>query len=88
MPNHKSAIKRVRQNKTRRTRNMAIVSSMRTDIKKAREVVEAGDKEAAKKAVSVATGALNSAASKGVIHKNTASRRVSRLALLLNKSAN
>ncbi|VAX22616.1 SSU ribosomal protein S20p [hydrothermal vent metagenome] len=87
MPNHKSAIKRVRQNNTRRVRNVTIVSSMRTDIKKARDVIASGDKDAAEKAVRTAVGALNSAASKGVIHKNCAARRVSRLALLQNKSA-
>ncbi|MGK7345300.1 MAG: 30S ribosomal protein S20 [Candidatus Nitrospinota bacterium M3_3B_026] len=85
MPNHKSAIKRVRQIKKRTTRNMAERSRARTAVKRVREAVESGSKEEAEKALRAAASRLNSAASKGVLKKNNASRRISRLAAQINK---
>lgn len=85
MPNHKSAIKRVRQNKKRRDRNMAVRSEARTAVKKAREAIESGNKEDAMKLLKEATSILSSSASKGVIHRNNAARRISRLARQVNK---
>ena len=79
MPNTKSAAKRMRQNQKRRDRNRIFRSRARTRIRKARLAIEAGDLEAAQEASILAVKALDKAAEKGVIHKNNASRRKSRL---------
>lgn len=83
--NHKSAEKRIRQNEKRNLRNRSVRSSMRTFIKKVRAAAESGDKTAADAALVDAMKQIGTAASKGVIHKNQASRRISRLQLLVNK---
>ncbi len=85
MPNHKSAVKRARQNIKRRSRNLAIRSMVRTAVKKVRASVEAGDKEAALNALKSAAASLDCSVSKGVHHFNNASRRVSRLARRVNR---
>lgn len=79
MANIKSAIKRNKQNEKRRLRNRVYRGSARSFIKKARAAIENGDKEAAEMAVRDAVSALDKAAQKGVLHKNNASRRKSRL---------
>lgn len=84
MANHKSAIKRIRQTAKRTERNRYVRSTMRTHIKRVRTAVEAGDKDLAKAELLLAIKKIDKAASKGVIHKNQASRRVSRLTLLVN----
>lgn len=81
MPNHKSAMKRARQNEKRRLRNRHVKSTMRTHVKRVRAAVEAGDLEAAKAALPGAVRLVQRAASKGVIHANTARRTVSRLVI-------
>lgn len=75
----KSSKKRIRQNEKRRVRNRRYLSSSRTLVKKAKEAIAAGNLEEATKATRLATQSLDKAASKGVIHKNNASRRKSRL---------
>jgi small subunit ribosomal protein S20 len=75
----KSSQKRERQNVKRRTRNRSYKSRARTLIKKAFLAIEEGNLETAQAATSEAVQALDKAASKGVIHKNNASRRKSRL---------
>ena len=80
MANIKSQIKRNRQNEIRRTRNKAARSSLRTKVKNFRDAVAGSDKAAAQEAYRDAAKALDKAASKGVIHKNTAANRKSRLA--------
>ena len=80
MANIKSQIKRNRQNELRRARNKATRSSLRTKVKRFRDAVAGGDKAAAQEALKDASKALDKAASKGVIHKNTAANRKSRLA--------
>ena len=87
MANIKSAKKRVQVAQTRTERNKAIKSGVKTAIKKVNAAVEAGDKAAASAALVAATSEINSAASKGVYHKNNASRKVSRLAAAVNKMA-
>lgn len=84
MANTSSAKKAVRKiaartevNRTRRTR-------MRTYVRKVEEAIAAGDKNAATAALKAAEPELMRAASKGVVHKNTASRKVSRLAARVN----
>ena len=86
MPNIKSQKDRVVQAKKEAMHNKAIKSNLKTVIKKADAAIEsnAADKETAIKA---AASALNSAQSKGVIHKNTAARKISRMAKRANKAA-
>ena len=84
MPNIKSAIKRVKVNDTKRVHNITVRSAMRTTVKNA-EVALAGENvEAAKEALLAASVKLDKAASKGLIHKNAAARKKSRLAKRLN----
>ena len=83
MANTKSAIKRMRQSETRRQRNRAVRSRLRTALKTARSAVatQAGDTRAA---VLQAIRTLDKAVTKGVIHRNTAARKKSALARRLN----
>ncbi len=85
MANIKSAKKRILVNRTKAERNKAIRSGVKTAIKKVNAAIEANDKDAAAKALVAATANIDKATSKGVYHKNTASRKVSRLALAVNK---
>mgnify|MGYP004491446569 FL=1 len=87
MANIKSAKKRILVNQTKAERNKAIKSAVKTAVKKVRVAIEAQDKEAAKAALLNATTVIDKAASKGVYHKNTASRKVSRLAKAVNEIA-
>jgi small subunit ribosomal protein S20 len=87
LANIKSAKKRIVVAQVRTERNKAIKSGVKTAIKKVNAAVEAGDKAAASAALVAATSEINSAASKGVYHKNNASRKVSRLAAAVNKMA-
>ena len=79
MPNIQSAKKRVRQTITRRARNMSQRSSMRTAVKSLEASLDAGDKDAATKAYKDAASALDKAVTKGLIHKNNAARKKSRM---------
>ena len=79
MANHKSAIKKIKQDENRRVRNKAVRTRYRNMIKAVRMAVEAGDAEQAEAAMKVAGPYLQRAASKGVIHQNKAARHVSRL---------
>ena len=80
MANIKSQIKRIRTNEKRRQRNLSVKSELKTLVHKTREAVEAGDKEAAIEALRVASRKLDKAVSKGVIHRNQAANRKSKLA--------
>jgi len=82
-----SALKRVRQNEKRRLRNKSVTSSVRTAIKKFRSMCTDGRLDEARGAYAGVAKKIDQAAAKGVIHKNSASRYKSRLALLLNRSA-
>ena len=84
MANIKSAKKRVLVIETKTARNKAIKASVKTFVKKVDAAVLAGDKEAATVALKDAISELNKAASKGVYHKNTVSRKVSRLTKAVN----
>ena len=84
MANHKSAEKRNRQNKIRNARNTHIRSTMRTYVKKVRIAVAEGDQANAQALLEKAVPCIDKAAAKGVIHKATASRKISRLAKLVN----
>jgi len=76
---HRSAEKRDRQNKKRKVRNVAVKSQTKTEIKKVLAAVEGKDQENSAKALKNAIKVIKKAASKGVYHKNNASRKVSRL---------
>ena len=84
MANIKSAKKRIEVIDKKTLRNKMIKSKVKTVIKK---VEAAGDKEAAQANLLVAISEINKAASKGVYHKNNASRKVSRLTAAVNKMA-
>ena len=87
MANIKSAKKRILVNETKAARNKAIKSGVKTAMKKVEAAVAANDKATAVEALKAATSVIEAAASKGVYHKNNASRKVSRLALAVNKLA-
>ena len=87
MANIKSAKKRILVTETKAARNKAIKSGVKTAIKKVEAAVAANDKAAAAEALVAATATIDKAATKGVYHKNTASRKVSRLAQAVNKMA-
>jgi len=87
LANIKSAKKRVLVNKVKADRNKAIKSSVKTAIKKVIIAIEAKDQEAAKAALLNATSIIDKATSKGVYHKNYASRKVSRLNKAVNEMA-
>ena len=79
MANIKSAIKRNKQNEKRRQLNRIFRGSTRTQVKDAKIAIESGDKDVATSEVNEAIQKLDRAASKGIIHKNNAARRKSRL---------
>ncbi len=85
MAHHKSALKRIRQNDKRRLRNRFHKVRMRTFIKRFRTAVDAGDLDAAKENFDISLRLVNRTRSRGVIHRNTADRTVSRLTKALNK---
>ena len=85
--NIKSQKKRVLTNEKRRIRNQAVKSELKTLVRKTREAVEAGNAEEARTALHAASRKLDKAVSKGVIHKNQAANRKSKLAAQVNKIA-
>lgn len=87
MANIKSAKKRILVNRTKAERNKAIKSGVKTAVKKVLAAIESGDKAAAQQELLSTTAIIDKAATKGVYHKNTASRKVSRLAQAVNKMA-
>lgn len=87
MANIKSAKKRINVIEKKTLRNKMIKSKVKTVIKKVEAAIASGDKAAAEKALVVATSEINKAASKGIYHKNNASRKVSRLATAVSKMA-
>ena len=86
MANIKSQIKRNRQNEKRRVRNKAARSEIKTRVKRAVTAVETGAEDATV-AVKLAAKRLDKAAAKGIIHKNAAARRKSRLQKRINAAA-
>ena len=87
MANTPGAKKAIRKIERRTEVNTARRSRMRTFVRKFEEAVEAGDPAAAKQAFTVAESELMRAVSKGILHKNTGSRKVSRLAARLKKAS-
>ncbi len=87
MANIKSAKKRILVDRRNAERNKAIKSSVKTAIKKVDAAIAAKDKTTADSALVAAISEIDKAASKGVYHKKTASRKISRLTLAVNKIA-
>ncbi len=87
MANIKSQKKRIITNEKARMRNKAVKSELKTAVRRVREAVAAGDKEAAQAAATKASRLMDKAASKGVIHKNQAANRKSGVQNLVNKMA-
>ena len=85
MANHKSAKKRIRRNQARAEINKSRISRIRTFIKKVESAIGTGDVAAAKLALKEAQPEIMRGVSKGVLHKNTASRKMSRLAASVKK---
>ena len=79
MAHHKSAKKRIRRNDRRAAINRARISRIRTYVKNVELAVASGDKEAARAALQAAQPELHRGVTKGVLHKNTAARKLSRL---------
>ncbi len=87
MANIKSAKKRIKVIETKTARNKAAKSKLKTILKKFDQAVASGDKAAAEAQLKVCTSELSKAASKGILHRNTVSRKISRLAAAVNKMA-
>jgi small subunit ribosomal protein S20 len=84
LANIKSAKKRILVIETKTARNKAIKSKVKTFVKKVETAVANNDKEAAKEALKATITEVSKAGSKGVYHKNTVSRKISRLTKLVN----
>ena len=84
MASHASAIKRAKQNEKRRLRNLNIKTLVKSSIKKVRTAVEKKDVEEAQKALAKTLPLIQKARSKGAFHKNTSSRKISRLTREVN----
>ena len=83
---HKSAIKRARQSIKRHQRNKAILHSTKTVAKKVKAAIDDKNHELAQSLLRDATSALHKAVTKGALHRNTASRRISKLAAKVNSA--
>lgn len=87
MANIKSAKKRIKVIDTKTLRNKIIKSEVKTAIKKVISAIEAQDKALAEGQLLQAVSAIDKAAAKGIYHKKTASRKISRLTIMVNKLA-
>jgi len=84
LANHKSAIKRARQNIIRQNRNKSVKTRTKNIVKSVRSAVDQNDSDLAINRLNTAKSMLAKAAKKGVIHKNAASRKISRLSKLVD----
>lgn len=84
MAHHQSAKKRIRRNARREEINRSRKSRVRTFVKKVELAIAAGDKESASVALRLAQPELHRGVSKGVLHRNTAARKISRLSARIN----
>lgn len=87
MANHKSALKRARQNETQRLINMGYKTRTKNVVKEVRALIAEKDEGKAMESLKKATSVIQKSASKGVIHKKNASRKISRLASQINQIA-
>ena len=86
MAHTKSALKRIRQDKKRNARNQSVKSTVRTATRAFRETLEEGDAAKTQTSLRTAVKTLGKAATKGVVRKQTASRRISRLTRAAHKA--
>ncbi len=84
MANHKSALKKIKQDEVRRMRNKAYKTRLKNIFKTVETAISESNKEAAQAALQEAVSTLDRTASKGIIHKNKASRKKSRLTKKVN----
>ena len=84
MATHKSALKRSKQSKEKRLRNRTVKSNLKTTMKAVSAAIEEKDPKKAQEVLSQVTPVINKAASKGVIHKKNAARKISRLTRKVN----
>jgi small subunit ribosomal protein S20 len=84
LANHKSALKRARQNEIRRLRNKSVKTKVKKIVKDVRLSASESSKEEVLKKLNIAKSDIDRAAQKGVIHKRAASRKISRLSKLVN----
>lgn len=87
MAHHKSAIKRIKQNENRRIRNRVVKTRMKTAAKQLAQAQKNGDVEAIANELNRTKSVIDKAAKKGVIHWKAASRKKSRLARRINRTA-
>jgi small subunit ribosomal protein S20 len=87
LPNIKSSERSVKTDAERRARNFAIKSSVKTSVRKVVDAVATNKTEAATELLSKASSTIDKAVTKGVLHKNTAARKKSRLAKKINAAA-
>ncbi len=84
MANHKSALKRIKQSEKKRIRNKNVKTKIKSILKSTKLAASENEKEKAINELIAAQGTLDKAVKKGVLHKNTASRTVSRLTKMVN----
>ncbi len=87
MPVTKSAKKRMRQTVTRTARNRRLKSTVKTAMRRFEEAIQGGDAELARTRLIAAVRRIDQAAARGVLHKNNAARKKSRLTRLFNQNA-
>lgn len=85
MPNIKSAAKRARQNEKRRLINRRITSALKTSIRRFEESIPQGNPEESWEKLQIAVRQIDKAAARGVVHKNNAARKKSRLTRMYNQ---
>ncbi|MCX5878299.1 MAG: 30S ribosomal protein S20 [Deltaproteobacteria bacterium] len=86
MANHPSALKRARQSKTRKLRNLAHKTRAKSVVKEVRALLESNDTAQAREKLKKAVSTLHRSVSKGVLHRKKASRKISRLARAVNRA--
>lgn len=86
MPNIKSVVKDVKKSRSNRLRNIAAKSAIKTYVKKAKGLIEAGEPEQVQSAVKQAVSIIDKAVERGIIHKNAGARRKSRLMRQANRA--
>lgn len=84
MANHKSALKRARQNTVRHLRNKSVKTRVKSVVKNVRQAVSDNLQDTVAQELNVAKSVIDRAAKKGTIHKKTAARKISRLSKLVN----
>lgn len=87
MPNIKSSVRSVKTDAERRAKNFAVKSSVKTAFRKAADAIQGAKDEEAKALLTTASSTIDKAVAKGIIHKNAAARRKSRLAKKVNALA-